>query len=121
MVRSSIHVECCPCILGEDHMGTLQAVAPPNISFNRSRGKAVHKVKGGEIVECKTVYPITKNDQGIDFEAAAKAGRDILWRRPHQREKGHRVRRVDPKNRPDGMTPTSMAEAACRGADLRCE
>eukprot|EP00973_Karenia_brevis_P082432 11425673-Karenia_brevis.AAC.1 len=91
-------------------MGTLQAVAPRNISFNRSRGKVVHKVRGGKIVECtlrfddeclQTVYPITRNDQGIDFEAAAKAGRDILWRKPHQREKGHRVRRVDPKNQPD--------------------
>eukprot|EP00973_Karenia_brevis_P009946 1344279-Karenia_brevis.AAC.1 len=83
-------------------MGTLQAVAPPSISFNRSRGQAVHKVRNGKIVECilrfddkclETVHPITFNDQGIDFEAAAKSGRDILWRKPHQREKGHRVRR----------------------------
>eukprot|EP00973_Karenia_brevis_P036514 5034741-Karenia_brevis.AAC.1 len=83
-------------------MRTLQAVAPPNIRFNHTRGQVVHKVRGGKIVECtlpfdeeclQTVYPITKNDQGVDFEAAAKAGRDILWRRPHQREKDHRVRR----------------------------
>eukprot|EP00973_Karenia_brevis_P008012 1086393-Karenia_brevis.AAC.1 len=66
-------------------MGTLQAVAPPDINFNCSRGQAVHNVRKGKIVECKlifneehleTVHPITFNDHGIDFEAAAKSGKD---------------------------------------------
>eukprot|EP00973_Karenia_brevis_P079407 11019504-Karenia_brevis.AAC.2 len=80
MVQPSVHVDCCPCITGEDHMGTLQAVAPPDIIFNRTRGQAIHKIRNGKIVERKlcfhdehleTVHPITYNDQGIDFEAAA--------------------------------------------------